>query len=211
MIKNLLWDLDGTLFDTYPAITYAISKSLNQMGGALAMNVIGRLARESIGHCLETLATRFKLDPNLLRTRYAETYRGLSPANQFPFPGVREICTFIHQNGGYNIIITHREVDASCILLETHAMSTLFEAIFSTEQGYARKPAPEMILAALAKYDLNPAETLMVGDRALDIQAGQAAGVATCLFGRAGVPSLPSLHVQEYGTLLAYLDELTKK
>jgi phosphoglycolate phosphatase-like HAD superfamily hydrolase len=36
MMKNLLWDLDGTLFDAYPAITYANSKSISQMGGAMA-------------------------------------------------------------------------------------------------------------------------------------------------------------------------------
>jgi phosphoglycolate phosphatase-like HAD superfamily hydrolase len=72
MIKNLLWDLDGTLFDAYPAITYANSKSISQMGGAIALNVIDGLARQSIGHCLKTLAARFKLDLNLFRARYAE-------------------------------------------------------------------------------------------------------------------------------------------
>ena len=40
MIRNILWDVDGTLFDTYPAITYAISKSLNKMGLSIALNVI---------------------------------------------------------------------------------------------------------------------------------------------------------------------------
>lgn len=211
MIMNLLWDLDGTLFDTYPAITYAISKSLNELGGTIALNAIEGLARESIGYCLETLAARFRLDPNLLHARYAENYRGLSPANQPPFPGARETCAFIHQNGGRNLIITHREVESCRILLEAHEMTTLFDDIFSTEQGYSRKPAPEMILAALNKYSLDPAETLMVGDRALDIQAGQAAGVATCLFGQADASSLPSLHIQEYDELLAYLDELSNK
>jgi HAD superfamily hydrolase (TIGR01509 family) len=211
VIKNLFWDLDGTLFDTYPAITYAISKSLNELGGTIALNVIEGLARESIGYCLETLAARFKLDPNLLRTRYVEIHRELPPANQPPFPGARETCTFVHQNGGQNIIITHREVASCHLLLETHKMSALFDDVFSTEQGYPRKPAPEMILAALGKYNLDPVETMMVGDRALDIQAGQAAGVATCLFGQAGISSLPSLYIQKYDELLAYLNELSNK
>jgi HAD superfamily hydrolase (TIGR01509 family) len=211
VIKNLLWDLDGTLFDTYPAITYAISKSINELGGTIALNVIEGLARESIGHCLETLAARFRLDPNLLRTRYAENYRGLPLGNQPPFPGARETCAFIRQNGGHNIIITHREVTSCHLLLETHKMSALFDDIFSTEQGYPRKPAPEMILAALGKYNLDPAKTLMIGDRVIDIQAGQAAGVATCLFGQADASSLPSLHIQEYDELLTNLDELSNK
>jgi len=205
VIRHLLWDLDGTLFDTYPAITYAISKSLNELGGTMALNMIDGLARQSIGHCLETLAARFKLDPNLLHARYVENYRKLSPANQAPFPGAREICAFVHQNGGRNIIITHREIEPCHILLETHKMSALFDDIFSTEQGYPRKPSPEMILTALSKYDLNPAETLMVGDRALDIQAGQAAGVRTCLFGTAYLSVAAEFHVQHLSEILGQI------
>jgi HAD superfamily hydrolase (TIGR01509 family) len=206
VIRNLLWDLDGTLFDTYPAITYAISKSLNELGGTLALNVIEGLARESIGHCLETLAARFGLDPNLLRTRYAENYRGLPLANQPPFPGARETCAFIRQNGRHNIIITHREVTSCHLLLETHKMSALFDDIFSTEQGYPRKPAPEMILAALGKYNLDPAKTLMIGDRIIDIQAGQAAGTQTCLIADAKIATSANLHVSSLLHLLSHLE-----
>jgi phosphoglycolate phosphatase-like HAD superfamily hydrolase len=205
MIRHLLWDLDGTLFDTYPAITYAISKSINQMGGTVALNVIDELARQSIGHCLETLATRFRFNPNLLQSRYTENYRELSPANQPPFPGGRETCAFVRQNDGRNLIVTHRELESCHILLETHEMSALFDDIFSTEQGYLRKPSPEMVLAALSKYDLNPAETLMVGDRALDIQAGQAAGVRTCLFGTDSLSVAADFHVQHLSEILGQI------
>lgn len=206
MIRHLLWDFDGTLFDTYPAITYAISKSLNELDGAVALNVIDGLARQSIEHCLETLAARFRLDPNLLHARYAENYRGLSPANQPPLPGARETCAFIRQNCGRNIIVTHREVTSCRILLETHKMSALFDDIFSTEQGYPRKPAPQMFLAALSKYDINPAETLMVGDRIIDIQAGQAAGIQTCLIADPKIATSANLQMSSLLNLLSHLD-----
>jgi HAD superfamily hydrolase (TIGR01509 family) len=207
MIRHLLWDFDGTLFDTYPAITYAISKSLNEMDGVVALNVIDGLARESIGHCLETLAARFRLDPNLLHARYAENYRGLPLANQPPLPGARETCAFIRQNGGHNIIITQREVTSCHLLLETHKMSALFDGIFSTEQGYPRKPAPEMILAALGKYNLDPAETLMIGDRIIDTQAGQAAGIQTCLIAELKISTSANLHMSSLLHLLSHLLE----
>ena len=67
VIRNILWGVDGTLFDTTPAITYAISKSLNEPGHSLALNVIDGLACQSLDHCLTTLSKRFKLDPKLLR------------------------------------------------------------------------------------------------------------------------------------------------
>ena len=205
MIKNILWDLDGTIFDTYPAITYAISKSLNNMGFSAALNVIDGLARQSIDHCLETLSQRFKLDPDLLRTQFAESYRGISPAKQIPFPGVREVCAWIHQHNGLNVIVTHRRVQSTQELLDFHKLSSCFDDILSSERGYPRKPDPTMIFAVLEKHNLIPQETLFIGDRDLDMQAGWAAGIHTCLFGNLEIPTSVDIEVDNYSQLLAIL------
>ena len=205
MIKNILWDVDGTLFDTYPSITYAISKSLNEMGLSVALNVIDGLARQSLEHCMETLSRRFKLGPDLLGARFAESYRTVDPANQPPFPGVREVCELIHVRGGLNVIITHRSVQSTQRLLDTHGMASDFDDIFSIEQGYSRKPDPEIVLVALEKHTIHSAETLFVGDRDLDIQAGNAARVRTCLFGQAELSVPANFRIEHYDRLLKIL------
>jgi phosphoglycolate phosphatase-like HAD superfamily hydrolase len=209
VIRNTLWDVDGTLFDTYPAITYAFSKSLNEMGLSVAMNVIDGLARESISYCVETLSQRFKLDPDLLRRRFAETYQTLDPANQTPFPGVREVCEFIYRRDGLNIVITHRAIQSTQTLLETHAFSEYFEDIFSIEQGYSRKPDPAMIVAALDKHALDPDQTLLVGDHDLDIQAGEAVGIRTCLFGQVEATATSDFQIENFAQLLNILTNET--
>lgn len=204
-ILNILWDLDGTLFDTYPAMTFAMSKALNEMGYSVALNVIDGLARQSLEHCIGALSRRFKLDPILLRNRFAESYRTVDPANQPPYPGSREACEAIHACGGCNLIVTHRSVASTQRLLKTHGMAAYFEDIFSVEQGYGRKPDPAMVLGALKAHALNPAQTLLIGDREIDIQAGQAAGVRTCLFGEAH-PDVPAeMQIEQYAQLLQLL------
>ncbi len=100
MIRCLLWDTDGVLFDTRPAVTYAISRSLNELGYAIALNVVDDLARQSLDFCVDTLAARFRLDPGLLRQRSAEHYRQIPPERQPPFPGAREVCAWIAARGG---------------------------------------------------------------------------------------------------------------
>ena len=45
-----------------------------------------------------------------------------------------------------------------------------------------RKPNPGMILKALADLDLDPAQTLMIGDKPSDLEAARRAGVAGALF-----------------------------
>ncbi len=51
-----------------------------------------------------------------------------------------------------------------------------------------RKPLPGMIVAAAALLDIDPSESLLVGDRRADIEAGRAAGVGRCYLVRSGKP-----------------------
>jgi phosphoglycolate phosphatase-like HAD superfamily hydrolase len=206
VIRNILWDVDGTLFDTYPAITYAISQALNGLDESAALNVIDSLARQSIDHCLATLAQRFDLDQDLLRRRYLAAYKALPLAKQPPFPDARAVCSKVCEQRGVNVAVTHRSARSTQALLDAHGLAPLFAGIVSVEQGYPRKPDPAMVLAALETYALDPVDTWMVGDRALDIEAGRIAGVHTCLFGRACVPQPVDLHIEHYSQLLALLE-----
>lgn len=206
VIGNILWDVDGTLFDTYPAITYAISRSLNGLGVSAELNVINGLARQSIDYCLATLAQRFNLEPDMLRRSYLEAYAALPLANQPPQPCAAAVCATIQQRGGQNVAVTHRDVCSTRALLAAHGLAPYFAGVVSADQGYPRKPDPAMLLSALATYILNPLETLMVGDRELDIQAGRAAGVRTCLYGRAVLVQPADYQIEHLGQLLALLD-----
>ena len=208
-ILNLLWDVDGTLFDTYPALTFAISRSLNELGQTMELNLIDALVRQSYNHCVEVLAQRFILDPNRLKERFSEAYRSVSPANQTPFANVREVCSRIYEHGGVNLTVTHRSVQSTEDLLNAHRLALFFSDIFSVEQGYPRKPDPAMVLAALKKFALNPTETLLIGDREIDIQAGQAGGVHTCLFGKAELTTPADMQIENYNQLLTSLKRQT--
>lgn len=204
-MRNILWDVDGTLFDTYPAITYAISQALNGLGESAALNVIDGLARQSIDLCLGTLAQRLSLDVDVVRRCYLAAYAALPLANQPPFPGAGEVCATICQRGGVNVAVTHRGTSSTQALLDAHGLARFFAGIVSVEQGYPRKPDPAMALAALAIYDLEPAVTWMIGDRGLDIEAGRSAGLRTCFYGRASLAQPADLHIGHYSQLLAAL------
>lgn len=205
MIRNILWDVDGTLFDTYPAVTYTCSKTINEMGYSLPLNVIDGLVRTSFNKLVEMLHERFKLDPEMLRAKLTEPYHNISPTNQPPFPGVRKVCEFIHQHSGLNIAITHRSPKAIFELLDAHNFAALIDDVFSVKQGYPEKPNPSMVLAALEKHSLNPDETLFIGDRECDIQAGRGAGVYTCQFGHTQLSQPADYQLDDYHRLLGIL------
>lgn len=78
-------------------------------------------------------------------------------------------------------MISHRNNQVLTIL-NSAQIDSYFTEFVTSDNGFKRKPAPDSINYLLDKYHLDPAKTVMIGDRPLDIEAGKAAGVATIYF-----------------------------
>ncbi|MCD4739363.1 MAG: HAD-IA family hydrolase [Anaerolineae bacterium] len=183
MFRNIIWDVDGTLFDTYPPIARAFQAALNDLGENVSLKWIEGLARKSLGHCVSTLADKYQLNEENIVQEFKKHYSCTQPEENPPFPGVITICQYICANGGKNAIVTHRGREGTAQLLAANNMAAYFVGCLTRDDGYPRKPDPAVFEAILKAHHLKREETITVGDREIDILAGQAAGVATCFFG----------------------------
>jgi HAD superfamily hydrolase (TIGR01509 family) len=203
--RNAIWDVDGTLFDAYPAICRSFQLALADFGAFAPLSEIESLALVEVSHCATVLAARCDLDPDTYMRAFGVHYVAVPPAAQAPFPGVREVCERIAAGGGANGIVTHRNADSLAKLLAAHGMRSLFVEVITRDDGYPRKPDPAAFLAVLRHQDLDPAETLAIGDREIDILAGRAAGLTTCLY-RGAQPSVTAdIAISDFAELLAHL------
>jgi len=207
VIRNIIWDFDGTLFDTYPAIIHAFRRALDDYGVQIPQELIVRHARMSLTLYGDELAKQYDLDPEEVQQRYLGYYASYPLGDQKPFPGVRQVCEYICSKGGTNVIVTHRNAASARRLLKAYDMETYFADLITTEGGYPLKPDPAMFEEVIRLYDLKLRETLAVGDRDLDIQSGYAAGVHTCLFGTTTTEVEPDLRITSYKELLKYFQE----
>jgi len=205
IFRNAIWDVDGTLFDAYPAICRSFQLALADFGASAPLSEIESLALVEVSYCATVLAARFDLDPDTFMRAFGAHYLAVPPAEQPPFPGVREVCERIAAGGGTNAIVTHRNADSLAKLLAAHGMRSLFAEVITRDDGYPRKPEPAAFLAVLRHQGLDPAETLAVGDRKLDIQAGRAAGLTTCLYRGKQPSDAADIAISDYAELLAYL------
>jgi HAD superfamily hydrolase (TIGR01509 family) len=205
MIKNIIWDADGTLFDTYPQISAAFCRALNQAGYSAPFDWIDSLARKSLDTCFNTLVERFDLNADEFDREFDHQYGGIGPKDQPPFPGVIEICEQIIGAGGKNFIVTHRRQRTLAALLSAHDMTRLFSECISAADGYAEKPDPAMFNVLIDKHRLGRQSTLAIGDREIDVQAGKAAGLVTCLFGSNVKPATADYCITDYGQLKTIL------
>jgi phosphoglycolate phosphatase-like HAD superfamily hydrolase len=196
--KHVIWDVDGTLFDTYPAISAAILAALAEQGVKADREFVTHMAMTSLGTTLPTLAKRYKLDLERLYVRYEFFLVGTPLGSQRPFPGVKLLLRQVIKNGGLNLISTHRPPDSLIPMLKYHRMNSLFADKLTVYDGYPRKPDPAMFNELIKRHKLNRAEILAIGDRDLDLAAGKAAGIQTALYGNAPIQVTPDLHILDY-------------
>ena len=84
MIRHLIWDVDGTMFDTYPAIVDSLSAAAMDLGVSAPREEIHELALVSIDHCLETLCATNDLSLDLMTERFALHYQEVPPRTNLP-------------------------------------------------------------------------------------------------------------------------------
>jgi HAD superfamily hydrolase (TIGR01509 family) len=209
MLHHIIWDVGGTLFDTYPAMTAAFLAALAEHGLTAPVDRVRALAQVSQKHCARVLASQYHLDEDAFMAEYKKFLNTSPPQEMPPFPGVIEVCQYICEKQGKNLIATHRARESVEELLAYYHMQPFFAGCLTTSDGYPRKPDPAMLEALVRQYTLARAETLAIGDRELDIQAGKAAGLLTCLFGEEPVTITPDLRIDTYPDLLKILNSPT--
>jgi len=205
MFRNIIWDVDGTLFDTYPAIAKAFQVALNDLGKDASLDWIEGLAKISLSYCVTALASHCRLNEEDIEQAFGEHYDHTPPEEQPPFPGVITVCEHICTLGGRNMIVTHRGHEGTNELLVAHKMTHYFTGCLARDDGYPKKPHPAAFEAILKINNIQRAETIAVGDRDIDILAGQAAGMFTCLFGHKDDGVVADLTISSFDELYRYL------
>lgn len=180
MYKHIIWDFDGTLFDSYPIMTEAMLKVLREYGVDETEERIMNLMKISMGHMLLTLNQEYEIDEKLLDKYMSERNR-LEDEKLQPFSDAIDMCRYIVLRGSTNSMITHRGKSA-IKHMEKFKVSNCFSEIITKESGFARKPDPESVKYILDKYGYQPDEVFMIGDRAIDLMAAKSLGVTTCYF-----------------------------
>ena len=67
-------------------------------------------------------------------------------------------------------------------LLKEYQLAHLIEEVVGIDQDFPRKPDPASLKYLIETFHLERTDTMMIGDRRLDIEAGKNAGVVTCLY-----------------------------
>jgi len=184
--RNIIWDFDGTLFDTYPEITQAFINVLKKdYSIEYDYKEAFSLAKTSITFCIESLADEFNIDREEFYEKYKERYFGELIFEGKPFENVEEVLKYVAARGG-NFLVTHRSFESLNEFLTRNDFKKYFIEIISSDSNFPLKPDPTSFNYIIDKYKLSKEETLGVGDRILDIEAARSACIKPCFFDAGG-------------------------
>lgn len=181
-IKNIILDFDGTLVDTAPLIVKTMQAAISEM----------QLQPKTEEECRATIGLRLEEIPAVLWPelpgiggQYAATYRRIfeelkRPLNVVCFQGVIETLRVLHASGFRMAIASSRSHKSLVEYTQLFGITDCFSMLIGGDDIAHGKPAPDPVLAILTAEGWSAAETLTVGDAAVDIQMGHAAGTKTC-------------------------------
>ena len=176
-----IWDLDGTLLDSYEAILSGIEETFAQFSIPYDKEKVREfILKYSVQDLLEQVAEERKLDAEVLNQVRAQSLAEKN-AQVVLMPGAREVLAWADQAGIQQFVYTHKGDNAFAILRDL-GLESYFTEILTSQSGFERKPSPEAANYLLEKYQLDPNNTYYIGDRTLDVEFAQNSGLQSINF-----------------------------
>ncbi len=188
--KAFIWDLDGTLTDSYSCIVPAVKAFLEEFGVRYPEDYIRQTALlASVGELLSQAAPQAGKDPVWLKEQY-EIRNDIYIEGIRPMPGAEKLLKKLTEAGHQCFVYTHRGTSCHTILKNTGLLPYFTEVVTSLA-GFPKKPRPDGIFYLMEKYGLDRDNSYYVGDRILDVHAGNNAGINSVLYLPEGSPVRP--------------------
>jgi phosphoglycolate phosphatase len=202
----VLFDFDGTLADSYAAITASVNhvRAIHQLP-PLSEDEVRPYVGYGPNHLLEATIARGSVAENL--AAYRAHHPSVLRAGTRLLPGVAETLRRLLELGIRLGVCSNKPVQFTRQLLIDLQIACRFEVVLGPEDVKQPKPAPDMLLEALRRLDAPANETLYVGDMVVDIQTARAAGVTVWVL-PTGSDTRAALTAAKPDRILGGMDEL---
>ena len=172
----IVFDWDGTLFDSTALIVRAIQAACRDLGAPVpsdeaAAHVIGLGLQDALQHAVPDLPV--DLYPELGR-RYRQHYFA-SHDQVTLFAGVPELLAGLRERNHWLAVATGKNRHGLDEALRISALGGLFDATRTADETRS-KPHPQMLQELMREFGTDPERTLMIGDTTHDLQLAANAG-----------------------------------
>ena len=176
----IVFDLDGTLIDAYPAITRSFNYTMRRFAYPVRDAAV---IRRAVGWGDRNLLQPFVREQDLDRALavYRRHHAKALVRYSRLFPGVKSLLSELKKRRFLLAVASNRPTRFSAILLRHLDIRRYFDRVLCGDKLTNMKPHPEILRTLMAVLRVKPAQTLYVGDMVIDAQTGRRAKVKTIM------------------------------
>lgn len=178
----VLFDLDGTLIDSEPAITASYLHLFETYRKAEDFDADKRI--EVLGPPLHDMMVKYfpDQDPDKMVEEYRVYQNSIHDQVVKPMPGAADLLKWLKENGYSVGVVSTKMSDLLKHGLKLFGMDGYVDTVVGHEMVKVEKPDPEGICMAAEKLGKGMDELLYIGDNATDVMAGKSAGGYTVAY-----------------------------
>jgi len=181
----VLYDLDGTIADSAPAITASLAVTIEQLGlpvpsPAELLAWVGPPLPQSFEVRLGLSGDRLAEAMKVYRAHYLEHGALDSPI----FPGVRELMAAVHASGLPTSTATSKPETPATRILETHDLLRYLDLVTGASDDEVRNTKADVVAEALRRLGergVDLSRPVLIGDRHHDVEGAAVHGVPTIM------------------------------
>ncbi len=174
--RAVLFDLDGTLIDTFHLYLEAYTRALTPFLGRVPTldDFIARKPSSERHFLAEWLGAERAVACHAEVQRHYEVLH--DALCEGPYEGVREMLAAL-RTAGYPLGIVTGKGRAAWEITEAAFDLGRFQVVITEDDVPHPKPEPSGLLAAAERLGIEPAQALYIGDSLADLEAGRRAGM----------------------------------
>ncbi|MBI5561136.1 MAG: HAD-IA family hydrolase [Deltaproteobacteria bacterium] len=175
----IIFDLDGTLIDSSGDIAWAANRTLEEMGyNVLALDVIKANIGWGVRKLLEQVMPEEPPERiDRAREVFFEYYGRHLLVETRLYPQALEVLSHFMERGKSLAIVTNKSQGHSERIMEGLGIQRFFQMVVGGDAVQNKKPHPEPVLMVMERLGAAAADTVFVGDSAVDCETGRRAGV----------------------------------
>ncbi|MDO4284140.1 MAG: HAD-IA family hydrolase [Eubacteriales bacterium] len=177
--KAVIFDMDGTILDTLEDLKDALNYSLRETGYpehtlAEVRTYVGNGIRRLI-ECAVPEGTEAS-ECDRIQGIFMPYYERHCADKTCAYPGIPELLRRLKREGFQTAVVSNK-ADGAVQELVVQYFDGLFDVAVGEREGVRRKPAPDMVRAALCALGRTEAEAVYVGDSEVDMATAANAGL----------------------------------
>ena len=176
--EAVVFDMDGLMLDSERAINECMARAASDLGHELPASLWLQMIGGGDGLCRRLLTDRIGADATVeLLARAEAMYDVVADAGIDHRPGIVDLLDWLVARGIPRAVATSTRRPLAMRKLAAAGLLPYFDAVATSSDVAAPKPAPDVYLLAASKLGVAPARCLVLEDSPTGVRAALAAGM----------------------------------